>query len=65
MAPENWYLRHKSRIMREVRFASRPYRKLLREAYGKEEGEAVATDTMQRFEACFPTSRTSAVTRTP
>ncbi len=54
MAPENWYLRHKSRIMREVRFASRPYRKLFVSTYGKEAGEAVATDTMRRFEGLLP-----------
>jgi hypothetical protein len=54
MAPENWHLRHKSRIMREVRFASRPYRKLFVSTYGKEAGEAVAADTMRRFEALLP-----------
>ena len=54
MAPENWYLRHKTRIMREVRFASRPYRKLFASTYGKEVGEAVATETMRRFEALLP-----------
>ena len=54
MAPENWYRRHKSRIMREVRFVSRPYRKLFVSTYGKEAGEAVATETMQRFEALLP-----------
>jgi hypothetical protein len=54
MAPENWYRRHKSRIMREVRFVSRPYRKLFVSTYGKEAGEAVATDTMRRFEALLP-----------
>jgi pimeloyl-ACP methyl ester carboxylesterase len=53
-APETWYLRHKSRIMREVRFASRPYRKQFVSTYGKEVGEAVATDTMRRFEALLP-----------
>ncbi len=35
IAPETWYVRHKSRIMREVRFASRPYRKLFVSTYGQ------------------------------
>ncbi len=39
MDPENWYLRHKSRIMREVRFASRPYRKRVREHLREGGGE--------------------------
>lgn len=42
METENWYLRHKARIMREVRFAFRHYRKPLAEAYGKAEGKAIA-----------------------
>ena len=50
MAPGNWYLRHRSGIMREVRFALPHYRKHLVEAYGKTEGEAIASETMQRFE---------------
>jgi pimeloyl-ACP methyl ester carboxylesterase len=54
MAPGNWYLEHKPKIMREVRIASRPYRKLFVSTYGKEAGEAVATDTMRRFEALLP-----------
>jgi pimeloyl-ACP methyl ester carboxylesterase len=51
MVPGNWYVENKPRIMREVRFALRHYRKHLVEAYGKAEGEAIARETMQRFEA--------------
>jgi hypothetical protein len=54
METENWYLRHKSRIMRDVRFAFRHYRKHLVEAYGKTEGKAIARETMQRFEVLLP-----------
>jgi pimeloyl-ACP methyl ester carboxylesterase len=54
MAPGNWYLRHRSRIMREARFVIRHYRKLLVSAYGKEVGAAIASETMQRFEALLP-----------
>jgi hypothetical protein len=50
----NWYLRHKSQIMRQVRFTLRHYRKHLVGAYGKQEGEAIARETMQRFEALLP-----------
>jgi hypothetical protein len=50
MKTENWYLTNKPKIMRQVRFAFRHYRKLLAEAYGKEAGEAIATESMRRFE---------------
>ena len=62
---ESWYLQNKSKIMRQVRFALRHFRKHLVEAYGKEEGEAIASETMQRFEALLPDLPTSAVTRIP
>lgn len=54
METENWYLQHKSRIMREARLAIRHFRKLFVKVYGKEAGEAIAKDTMQRFEALLP-----------
>ena len=50
LAPENWYLRHRSRIMWEIRLTFRHHRGLLAEAYGKAEGKAIARETMQRFE---------------
>jgi hypothetical protein len=50
----NWYLGHRSRIMREVRFALPHFRKRVVEAYGKAEGEAIAREAMQRFEALLP-----------
>lgn len=54
MGSENWYLEHQSRIMREMRLMLRHYRKHLAEAYGKEEGEAIARETVQRFEVLLP-----------
>ena len=54
MEAESWYLENKPKIMRQVRFALRHFRKHLVEAYGKEEGEAIASETMQRFEALLP-----------
>jgi hypothetical protein len=54
LAPSNWYLRHKSRIRRDVRFAFRHYRKHLLEAYGKAEGDAIARETLQGFEVLLP-----------
>jgi hypothetical protein len=51
---ENWYLEHKSGIMRQVRFFLRHYRKHFIEAYGKQEGEAIASESLQRFEALLP-----------
>ena len=66
MAPENWYLRHKSRIMREVRFASRHYRKRVREHLRQgRRGRLSPRRPCDASRPCFPTSRTSAVTRTP
>ena len=54
MEAENWYLEHKPKIMRQVRFALRHYRRQFVAAYGKEEGEAIASESMQRFEALLP-----------
>ena len=54
METEDWYLQHKSKIMREVRFALRHYKKHLAEAYVKAEGEAVVKESLQLFEALLP-----------
>ena len=54
METENWYVEHKSGIMRQVRFVLRHYRKHFMEAYGKQEGEAIASESLQRFEALLP-----------
>ena len=54
METENWYVENKPKIMRQVRFALRHYRKHFAEAYGKEEGEAIARESLQRFEALLP-----------
>jgi len=54
MATDNWYLLNKPRIMREVRLAVPHYRKPFVKAYGKEAGEAVARDAIERFEAMLP-----------
>ena len=45
MEAESWYLQNKSKIMRQVRFALPHFRKHFVEAYGKEEGEAIAGET--------------------
>jgi L-2-amino-thiazoline-4-carboxylic acid hydrolase len=54
MGAENWYVVNKPQIMRQVRFALRHYRRHFAEAYGKAEGEAIATESLQRFEAMLP-----------
>ena len=54
MEAESWYLQNKPRIMREVRVAIPHFRKLFVKAYGKDAGEAIAKETMQRFEALLP-----------
>lgn len=51
MGTGSWYLENKPRIMRQVRGALRHYRTQFVEAYGKAEGEAIASESMQRFEA--------------
>lgn len=54
MEADNWYLQRKRRIMREVRLAIPHFRKLVVKSYGKDAGQAVAKETMQRFEALLP-----------
>ena len=54
MGPEFWYVRHKGRLMRLVRFYFRPFRKPLAEAYGEAAGEAIAKDALGRFEVLLP-----------
>jgi hypothetical protein len=54
MTTENWYLKNKPRIMREIKFAIPYYRKFIAQAYGTDVAEAVTADTTQRFEALLP-----------
>jgi hypothetical protein len=54
MEAESWYLENKPKIMRQVRSFLRPFRKPLAAAYGKEGGEAIVKDAIQRFEALLP-----------
>jgi hypothetical protein len=54
METENWYLRHKSRIMWQTRFIFRHSRRHLAAAYGKAEGEAIVKESLQRFETLLP-----------
>ena len=54
METGNWYLEHKPGIMRQVRFAFRHYRKHLVENYGQAEAEAIARETLERFEELLP-----------
>ncbi len=54
MTTENWYLKNKPRIMREIRFAIPHYRRFIERAYGKDVAEAVVAETSQRFEALLP-----------
>jgi hypothetical protein len=54
MTTENWYLKNKPRIMREIRFAIPHYRRFIAQAYGKDMAEAVIAETIQRFEVLLP-----------
>ncbi len=54
MTTENWYIKNKSRILREIRFAIPHYRRCIAHAYGKDVAEAVVTETIQRFEVLLP-----------
>ena len=54
MATENWYLKNKPRIMREIKLAIPHYRKFIAQAYGKDVAGVVVTETLQRFEALLP-----------
>jgi hypothetical protein len=54
MTTENWYLKNKTRIMREIRFAIPHYKKFIAEAYGMDVAEDIVKETIQRFEALLP-----------
>jgi hypothetical protein len=54
METDNWYLQHQRRIRREARLAIPHFRKVVVNAYGKDAGEAIAKETMRRFEALLP-----------
>src|SRR5512135_1827361 len=51
MTTENWYLKNKPRILREIRFAIPNYKRYIAQAYGKDVAEAVVAETIRRFEA--------------
>jgi hypothetical protein len=50
MTLENWYLKNKPRIMREIKFAIPHYKKFIAQSYGMDVAEAVVAETLQRFE---------------
>ncbi len=54
MTLENWYLKNKPRIMREIKFAIPRYKKPITQAYGADVAEAVVVETIQRFELLLP-----------
>jgi hypothetical protein len=54
MTTENWYLKNKPRILRQIKLALPHYRKFIAQAYGKDVAEAVVTETLQRFETLLP-----------
>ncbi|HLO13279.1 MAG TPA: L-2-amino-thiazoline-4-carboxylic acid hydrolase [Anaerolineales bacterium] len=54
MTLENWYLRNKPRIMREIKFAIPRYKKFLVQAYGMGVAKIVVQETLQRFEDLLP-----------
>jgi hypothetical protein len=54
MTTENWYLKNKTRIMREIRFAIPYYKKFIAPAYGTDMAKVVVAETLQRFEALLP-----------
>ena len=54
MEAENWYLKNKPGILRQVRFALRSYRTEFEKAYGKAEGEAISRETLRRFGVLLP-----------
>ena len=54
MTTENWYLKNKARILREIRFAIPHYKRSIAQAYGKDVAEAVVAETIRRFEALLP-----------
>jgi L-2-amino-thiazoline-4-carboxylic acid hydrolase-like protein len=54
MTLENWYLKNKPRIMREIKFAIPHYKKFIAQAYGSDVAEVVVAETLQRFEILLP-----------
>lgn len=54
MTPNNWYLKNKIRIMREIRVAIPHYKKFIAQSYGMDVAEAVVAETLQRFEILLP-----------
>jgi hypothetical protein len=50
MQAENWYLQNKPKIMRQVKVALPNFTRHFVKAYGKEEGEAIASEVLQRFD---------------
>lgn len=54
MKHENWYLKNKKRIMREIKFAIPHYKKFIAQAYGVELANIVVTETLRRFEDLLP-----------
>jgi hypothetical protein len=54
MTTDNWYLKNKTRIMREIRFAIPYYKKFIAQAYGRDMAKAVVAETIQGFEALLP-----------
>ncbi len=51
MTTDNWYLKNKPRILREIKSAIPHYRKFIAQDYGKDIAESVVSETIQRFEA--------------
>ncbi|HEY9756686.1 MAG TPA: hypothetical protein V6C97_16075, partial [Oculatellaceae cyanobacterium] len=54
MDTQNWYLKNKPRITREIKFAIPHYQRFITKAYGKELTETVVRETFQRFERLLP-----------
>src|SRR5512143_3282742 len=54
METENWYLKNRGRITREIKFAIPHYKRFIAKAYGVELADAVVTETLQRCEHLLP-----------
>lgn len=54
MNAENYYLKNKKRILREIKFAIPHYKRLAEEMYGADLANAVVAETLQRFETLLP-----------
>jgi hypothetical protein len=54
MTTENWYLKNKSRILREIKSAIPHCKKFIVQAYGKDMADDVVKETIQRFEVLLP-----------